>query len=283
MSKRTNYLTLLIVIALATLLHTGCTSVSGLQTGRTLEKGKTIVGGGIAFGSGDTDYSDDFLVAQDYNAPIIEVWGRKGLSDKMDGGFKFNPTTLTLTGDLKKQYFGTKESKLAIATGFGASFSIAGQLDFFIPAYVSFHPTKWLALYGSPKFVASFAIREAFTPMIGLAGGAVFGKKRLKIITDVGYVGGFGGDFKPHGAQFTIGASYDLGKKIKDFRPSDLKNGESKAERKARKAERKAAKKAEKAAKKAEKKAKEAEEDVKDAVEETEKKSKKKKKGKVKE
>lgn len=138
-------------------LFASCASMSTMQTARTTHKGEFATG----FGGGyvKTDVEIGTLDTISIAAPFMEIGGRYGITDKLDVGAK-----LTLIGtagvDVKYQFLGDKESMFAAAVGGGLGYlsissgdSESNLIDLQIPVYLSLHPTEWLSIYASPKYV----------------------------------------------------------------------------------------------------------------------------------
>ena len=132
-------------------IFTGCASLSTMQTARVTEKGKFdyLVDGGSAI------YGD--MSTKPY--PIAEFGLRYGITDHLDMGFKISTSTISIL-DLKYQFLGDKNSKFAgsIGLGGGIAMGIADSrvsfiYDTMLPIYFSYHPTDWLSLYCSPKYI----------------------------------------------------------------------------------------------------------------------------------
>jgi hypothetical protein len=151
---------LYIVLVLFMVLLTGCVSLSSLQSGRTLGKGKRELATNINFGEYQTSTAHE-LLPELKNIPIIEFAGTVGVRDNLDLSFKFN-TAFNLTGQIKYQFIGDKKSLIASSIGGDAGFNMGSPgsgifLDFYlsIPLYLSIHPTEKLAFYLTPRLCHS--------------------------------------------------------------------------------------------------------------------------------
>ncbi len=138
-------------------LVSGCISMSTMQTARTNDKGQFT--GFIGGGAVNSDLVLGELDTISISAPFLEVGGRYGINDKLDVGLKL-AIIGTAVADAKYQFLGTKESKFAGSIGLGLGYlsiesgdSKSKIFDVITPAYFSYHPTDWLSLYTSPRYV----------------------------------------------------------------------------------------------------------------------------------
>ena len=135
----------LIIVAL---VISGCSMMSSMQTGRTMKKGDV----GIAVGYGSVMQSDGSNIFSDIH--FWELNLRYGLFDRFDVGLEFfgsYPTTL----DVKYQFAGTDSS--IFACSIGAGFTVQSirygfsETGLQASLFTSFHPTKEIAIFLSPR------------------------------------------------------------------------------------------------------------------------------------
>jgi hypothetical protein len=148
---------LLSSIILSATLMTGCVSFSTLQTGRVLGEGNFA--GTMALSSINGQILSDSAAT---TAPMFEFQGTYGITEKIDGFIKIGLLGTSSLG-AKYQLLGDDESKgaLSFGTSIGTISTSSGIYettiwDWTIPVYASYHPTDWLAVYASPKYVMRF-------------------------------------------------------------------------------------------------------------------------------
>jgi hypothetical protein len=148
---------LLSSIILSATLMTGCVSFSTLQTGRVLGEGNFA--GTAAFSSINGQILSDSAAT---TAPMMEFQTTYGITDKLDGFIKIGLLGTSSLG-AKYQLLGNDESKgaLSFGTSIGTISVSSGTAkttiwDWTLPVYASYHPTDWLAVYASPKYVMRF-------------------------------------------------------------------------------------------------------------------------------
>jgi hypothetical protein len=175
--------------------------MSTMQTGRTTEKnqfayiiGLSVVNTEIPFGTIDTIK---------LHTPVVDLGVRYGISDKLDVGAKISIIG-TANVDAKYQFLGDKTSKIAGSVGLGGGYislyvnsSKTHLYDFMLPMYFSYHPTNWLALYCSPKYVFRITNNYDYLNQItnrtnshwyGATGGIRIGK-RIAFLAEYSYYG----------------------------------------------------------------------------------------------
>jgi len=154
MKKRITFISTVIATVI---LFSGCASMSTMQTAKTTEKGEI----GYSFGGGyvNTEMPLGETDTLSLKAPILEAGARYGVSENFDVGGKITIIG-TAVADAKYQFIGDKNSKFAGSAGLGLGYMSveSGEteskiFDLMVPAYFSYHPADWLAVYSSPKYV----------------------------------------------------------------------------------------------------------------------------------
>ena len=158
-----------------------CTSISGFQTGKVMKKGEnqysTALNATRNYSFGWASEKDD--LSNLFTYPIVDLSFRRGLSDKLELGFKMN-TSFNLILDTKYQFFGDQESTFAISTGLGLGIFLSATedsplLNFHVPLYTSYHPLPYLDLYLAPRYIGQFGT-ENYNHFIGFNSGFLIGK-----------------------------------------------------------------------------------------------------------
>lgn len=133
-----------------------CASMSTMQTARTTEQGEFAYSVGVGQVQTEADLFDTTVTIK---MPMIEIAGRFGIIENLDAGFKMTLIG-TFVGDVKYQFYGDNSSLLAASGGFGL-----GRLtmtsgvfenkttDLMFPVFASVHPTDWIGVYMSPKYI----------------------------------------------------------------------------------------------------------------------------------
>lgn len=196
------------------ILQMGCASLSGLQTGKTLEENT----GELAF-SLNLNQSPDFDSdsTEILFLPNLEFGGRYGVAEHLDIGVRAN-TNLNLLIDGKYQFVGDQDSEFALATGVGFGFfgfvtTIGGLYNFQIPLYASYHPKDNFDIYLSPRYIGQFGgIDEAsgYLSYFGVNGGMLWGRN-TKFGIDIGYYGLDGEGESSSLLQIGIGMKFVIG------------------------------------------------------------------------
>ena len=169
----------------------GCASLTGFQTGRTVGRNK-----GEILASINASQTPKFdLTASDSNGtvprlyfPNLEASGRYGIVDRLDVGLRMN-TNFNIAGDVKYQLLGNQESPVAMSAGFGVgTFGLFAALwNVQVPLYFSLHPSKTVDIYVNPRFIAQFASGDFNGTLKYLGGNAgILVGKRTKFGLDVG-------------------------------------------------------------------------------------------------
>lgn len=199
------------------LLASGCATITGFQTGRTVGEDAGEVSLSLNFANAanfDTDdgNNNEDEILQSATLGFLELGGRYGVSEKVDIGLRLN-TTLNFLTDVKVQVVGDQFSPFAMSlgAGFGGFGFISGGgmlLNFQVPVYTSYHPSDNFAVYLSPRYIGQFA--TALNETSGLlnyyganAGFEVGGKTRFGF--DVGYYGLSGADSEVSSNIFQLG------------------------------------------------------------------------------
>jgi hypothetical protein len=181
-------------IFLALLLLNGCASLTGYQDAKAV--GKSKVEGGLSINISKSpdfiseDIDDSLGVDNGITFPNVELFGRYGVTDKLDIGAKLN-SNLNLSITSKYQLLGDKYSKTAVAVGaeFGTFGLITNLWNIQLPLYLSVHPMDNLSIYLSPKYIYQFGVGDLTNESLSYIGGnsgILFGKKN-KFGIDFGY------------------------------------------------------------------------------------------------
>lgn len=147
----------LCVLIVSCVFLSSCFQITSLQTAKTLEKNKTVVG----FSAAAYGVTDDFFGGESGLAvvPSVEVFARKGFAKKFDAGLKLS-SSANILADGKLQLVGDLNSKFALATGLGFEYQYSNFENFVsrqsIPIYFSYHPNTNFAVYSASKFVHQF-------------------------------------------------------------------------------------------------------------------------------
>jgi Outer membrane protein beta-barrel domain len=149
-----------------------CTSMSTLQTARTLSKGQLRCTVGLSTTNSKVVKDSDTIKS---NTIVQEVGFRLGVRNRLDVGLKVSLIG-SISIDGKYQFLGTSDSKLAGSIGIGFGYSqISGDKLFgkgnptmnmgsvVIPLYFSYHPGLF-SFYASPRYTYNLALyqREDF-------------------------------------------------------------------------------------------------------------------------
>lgn len=206
------------------MLLASCSSMSSMQTGRTVGKNNAEVGGGFSVCQ-FTAYPDS-LPNKTYTYPIFEFFGHYGLTEKMDVGMKFGFGGVG--GDLKYQIVGSQQSPFALSLGlilgYGSLTSTVDSTVVFqnrfsqtaIPLYFSYHPVENLAFYVTPRWDWRNAGRPHKGTFLDVSVGGVawfgastgirFGKKKGFFI-EYSWLKS-NSDNRPAHQQFLVGMNY---------------------------------------------------------------------------
>jgi hypothetical protein len=149
-------------IAVVSIFGTGCASLTGFQTGRTVGQNNGEVMLSLnASQTPDFDWDFDMDDTSDiptFYFPNLELSGRYGIVDRFDMGLRMN-TNLNVALDGRFQFVGDQTSPVAVATGLsvGSFGLISGLWNVQIPLYFSIHPKESLAIYLNPRYTRQFA------------------------------------------------------------------------------------------------------------------------------
>lgn len=207
-------------VFLAAALLTGCASMSTMQTARTTPKGEVV--GLLGAGVVNSEFALGELDTISINAPFLEVGGRYGINEKLDLGIKLTIIG-TAVADVKYQFLGSQESKLAGSVGFGLGYlsiesggSTSKMFDIMTPLYFSYHPAEWFSIYASPRYVFrinSYATEDnaetgsGSSHWYGTTGGIRLGN-RVGFMAEYSYFGN--SDLDEPFSQITCGFSFKL-------------------------------------------------------------------------
>ncbi|MFK7807894.1 MAG: hypothetical protein AB8F74_08870 [Saprospiraceae bacterium] len=191
----------LILVNLILILSSSCVSLSGFQTGKTLEKNQVALSASAnVMGVGEGDGG----------IPLLEVGVRYGVVEKLDLGLRMSNFGAALF-DLKYQLAGDKESKTAFAIGAGVGSALlrvetdddrnGANFNLHVPLYASYHPKENLSLYLSPRYiyfnddVFDITVTDnAASSFFGGNVGVLFGKD-FQFGVDAGFFGTDRNDF----------------------------------------------------------------------------------------
>ena len=148
-----NFLAWLLFLAIG-MFTVSCGQLSSLQTGKALGKNKVSIGGALWAYSVDNNNSGNGDLGSGV-FPYGEIFGRFGLTDKLDVGVKLSAVGNILV-DGKFQILGNETSKFAAALGAGfelqaTRFSEVLVYRTHLPLYLSFHPNQKTAFYLTPR------------------------------------------------------------------------------------------------------------------------------------
>ncbi len=151
------------------MLFSSCAQISSFQTARTTPKEEGEFGASVDI----TGVSDLFDTGESFGVPSISLWGRYGVGEKTDLGFKIS-SLLNLMFDVKQQIAGDQNSKFAFALGAGLGFFPAGKLvwQYHLPVYLSFHPSERFAWYLTPRYINQYKVNY-----LGSSIGFMVGRK----------------------------------------------------------------------------------------------------------
>ncbi len=179
------------------MLMQSCISNKTFQTARVTPVGEKGFGMGVALPKADfydIDENGDVTDTTSIGGFAGEFFFRTGITEKVDVGV--NLTLLGTSGaDIKYQFLGDAESKLAgsIGAGFGYLSFNAGEedasntiIDIAIPAYFSYHPTKAIGVYASPKYI--FRKAGSNSSNFGGVAGLRIGGERNGLFIEYGYL-----------------------------------------------------------------------------------------------
>ena len=158
MLKTSTLFSLLALVFLA-FIFTNCASLTGFQTGRTIEEGTGEFMASINVSqSPDFDFDFDDTTDLRFFFPNVELGGRYGVAERFDMGLRMN-TNFNLAIDGKYQILGDQESEVAMSLGAGfGSFGLFTALwNVQVPLYFSFHPNEKVDIYLTPRYIAQFA------------------------------------------------------------------------------------------------------------------------------
>jgi hypothetical protein len=163
-------------------LFGSCASMTGYLTGRTVGRNQAEIMGSLNYSqTPEFDFdSDDTTDVDNFGFPNVELGFRYGVAEKVDLGLRMN-SNLNILLDARFQVLGDQHSPAALSLGFGAgTFGLFVALwNVQLPLYLSFHPTEYLDIYVSPRYIAQFASGDIGGSLNYLGGnaGILFGRR----------------------------------------------------------------------------------------------------------
>ncbi len=175
--------------AIAAAFSYGCSSLSSLQTGRTLKEDESS----FVFGAGSQSIAIDKKSTEpeakkieesikDVSVPLAEFGYRRGVMKNLEAGVNWTlPGTLTASGKYMLLGHGTPYA-LSLGTGIGYSSVELGKnkmtlIDFSFPVYTSYDLTEDFSVYLNPKYLLRLlqAGKASDTGhLIGVTGGLAY-------------------------------------------------------------------------------------------------------------
>jgi hypothetical protein len=179
------------IIAVVILSLSGaCANYATFQEADTLPKGASKLG----FGATATTYSaeDDEGVIDSVTVPAVNIWYRRGLSEKLEAHASvWIPLGSSL--GVKYQLSGNREMAglsvslgldlgfLQISAGDGENESTVTIVDTYVPIYIGYRTGPGFALYGTPKYIlrSGFGGTDgtAYSHLVGGTAGVALGAK----------------------------------------------------------------------------------------------------------
>ncbi len=155
------------------LMVSSCIPFAKMESGKTLGKGKSSLGGSVS----------SFSIKENENittVPNIEIKYQLGISNKMDIGIGINGIGFVML-DGKYQVIGDHSSKFALSLGLGAdalliapsNSDVKKNIKFSLPIYTSYHFNENGYYYFIPQFSKQFIISNSDdnTNFIGVSTG----------------------------------------------------------------------------------------------------------------
>lgn len=144
------------------LISSGCATNNAFEDGRSLGKGvkeiKGVAGlGRIIIHEENLFFTDGFALY-----PYLSLSYGYGIREKIDVGVRLDLGS-NLSFNTKYQFYGDKNSKIAVSTGFEvgslvlSKFSIA---NIQLPLYGSYHFTDKWSVYANPRYIRQFSFNE---------------------------------------------------------------------------------------------------------------------------
>lgn len=170
--------------ALAIVSLTGCVSMSGLQTARTLPPGESqaTFGGGVYSSDSLVKSQEDQVQLEKISLPYLEASYRRGFGEKWDAGVKV-ALIGTLNADMKYSLFAGEQWAFAVGAGLGyidyeSSSGLDTQkykvtiIDIHLPLYASYDFSDRFAVYMIPKYILRTMSGDS-SDSASLAGGTL--------------------------------------------------------------------------------------------------------------
>jgi len=162
-----------ILFVLFVLFSLSCAPLLNLESGRTSGAGNQSIQVNL-----DAIYVDDNDSDLSGLFPVGEVKYNYGVYSKLDVGIS---VTSGLNAQLftKYQFYGTEDSKLAMAAGLkvGKQITINGESGptrFYLPLYLSFHPTEKFAFFVNPMYMKQVLKGDDSSDFFGITSGTIF-------------------------------------------------------------------------------------------------------------
>ena len=142
-------------------LFIGCANYASLQDADVVEKGKGSFGVGISYTTYQFEFSIlDSTYKKDYTTPALNVWYRKGITDRFEVHTNlWFPMGLTigvkyqLVGSLQKPGFGLA---LGLDGGYlqmSGDSSTVTLVDIYVPLYTGYKFSEGFGVYLIPKYI----------------------------------------------------------------------------------------------------------------------------------
>lgn len=137
----------------------GCATNNAFEDGRSLGKGVREIKA-VAGLSRINVYEDNFLFTNGFAVlPYLSLSYGYGIREKLDVGIRADVGS-NISVNTKYQFYGDKNSKIALATGFElgsiipSGFSI---INFHLPLYGSYHFTDKWSVYANPRYIRQYS------------------------------------------------------------------------------------------------------------------------------
>jgi hypothetical protein len=146
-----------LVLLMIPLFLNGCLSLPTLQTGKTIGKNNFEYAINGSYGKYSQNSILDFEGDFDYK-PVVGLRVKYGWSDKFDLGINLDQSTF-IGPCFKYQFLGDQNSKSAASIGLEGSFLLGafvfGNFTNYLttPLFLSAHPSDYVAIYFTPRFI----------------------------------------------------------------------------------------------------------------------------------
>ena len=167
----------------------GCANYASLQDADVMEKGKGSFGVGISYTSYTFDLDSNITV--EANTPALNLWYRKGISDKFEvHANMWFPMGLTigvkyqLVGSLQKPGFGFSTGLDGGYLQLGNDSSKVTIVDLYVPLYTGFKFSENFGIYLVPKYIPRFVFGDKvkIANIIAGTGGIRVGKNTMFMV-----------------------------------------------------------------------------------------------------